>query len=185
MNKRSTPGRGLQAVPTGRPSTYSLEVAQQILERIASGEMLKDICASHGMPPAPTVRGWVIDDREGFASQYKRARELACWEMADEIKRISDDPAGDFTIDGDGKVTPNFENVQRSRLRVDTRKWLLSKMLPRYFGDRVEVSGPGGGPVQMQNLPFDLSKLTPPELRIMEAMLERAAALPALPNASS
>ncbi len=44
----------------------------------------------------------------------------------------------------------NSENIQRSRVRIDTRKWLLSKMLPRIYGDKSEVAltGPNGGPVQ-------------------------------------
>jgi hypothetical protein len=165
---------------TGRPSTYTPEIAQTVLERLANGELLVDICKDDGIPAARTVRGWVLDDREGFAAQYERARMLGCYAMADEIQRIADDTKGDAIVGEDGAVVVNHENVQRARLRVDTRKWLLSKLLPKQFGDRVEtqITGPGGGPLQLQAVPFDLSKLTPAELRVMEAMLERAA-LPA------
>lgn len=80
------------------------------------------------MPPAPTVLEWVKDDREGFAERYARARESGAYVMADELLEIADDGA---------------EDVQRSRLKADTRKWLLSKVVPRVFGDKLDLTSKG------------------------------------------
>ena len=58
--------------------------------------------------------------------------------MAEEILVISDDSKHDVEVDENGQKRMNAEYVARSRLRVDTRKWLLAKMLPKKYGDRVE-----------------------------------------------
>jgi hypothetical protein len=94
------------------------------------------------MPAESTVRGWALDDREGFSAQYTRARELGYLAMADELLEVADDGKNDWMERrGDGDENPswvlNGEHVQRSRLRVDTRKWMLSKALPKIFGDKV------------------------------------------------
>lgn len=74
---------------------------------------------------------------------------------SDEVIDISDDGSNDWMERNHGEDkqstwTINGEHVQRSRLRVDTRKWLLSKLKPERYGDRVEHSGPQGGPIQHQ-----------------------------------
>ena len=69
-----------------------------------------------------------------------RARNAGYERMADEIIAISD---ADCTVDG------KPDNALQARLRVDTRKWLLSKMLPKRYGDRVtqELVGDGDQPI--------------------------------------
>jgi hypothetical protein len=67
----------------------------------------------------------VRDDREGFAQQYARAREIGYQLMADELLEIVDDATNDF-MERNGKLLPNHAALGRSRLMVDTRKWLLS-----------------------------------------------------------
>lgn len=105
----------------GRPSVYTEQLAERICERLAAGETLRAVCRDDGMPPEPTVRRWVLDDFNGFAAQYARARETGYSGMADELSEIADDKTGD---------------PARDRLRLDTRKWLLSKALPKIYGDR-------------------------------------------------
>ena len=73
------------------------------------------------------MRLWASEDTP-FATKYARARELGYQKMADDLVDIADEP-------GD----PN-----RNRLRVDTRKWLLSKALPKIYGDRLEVDAKAG-----------------------------------------
>lgn len=92
------------------------------------------------MPPESTVRLWANDDRGGFAAQYARAREIGYATMADELLEIADDSSGDAVIDEDGATRANPEFASRSRLRVDTRKWLLSKALPKVYGDRLDLN---------------------------------------------
>lgn len=111
------------------------------------------------MPPESTVREWVAADREGFAAQYARAREIGYQTMADELLEISDDGSNDFMLRkrGDDEIeTVNQEAINRSRLRVDTRKWLLSKALPKVYGDRLvsEVTGKDGGNLIIELVKF-------------------------------
>ena len=83
------------------------------------------------------------DDREGFASRYARAREIQAHAIADEFLEIADDGRNDWMEregkDESGGWELNGENIQRSRVRLDTRKWLLSKMLPKSYSDKSEL----------------------------------------------
>jgi hypothetical protein len=110
------------------------------------------------MPDESTVRHWALDDREGFYPQYAKAREVGYQAMADEVLEICDDGKNDWMERQDEEdqrtYVLNGEHVQRSRLRVDTRKWLLSKALPKVYGDKItqEHTGAGGGPVQIERV---------------------------------
>jgi hypothetical protein len=95
---------------------------------MANGQTLREVCRDKRMPAESTVRGWALD-REDFAAQYARARELLCAHWADEIIEIADAAA------------PISDSVNQARLRVETRKWILSKLLPRQFGDSLAVTG--------------------------------------------
>ena len=121
------------------PVIYSDEVADHICRELAKGRTLKDVCRGDGMPDESSVRQWVVD-REGFAPRYAQAREAGVHAMADEIVEIAEDGSNDWM---EGKHGPqlNAEHVQRSRLRVDTRKWLMAKALPKVYGDKLELSG--------------------------------------------
>jgi hypothetical protein len=118
------------AAKPGRPASFTAELATEICRRLAVGGTLRAVCRDRGMPPESTVREWALADRDGFAAQYARAREIGYQAMADELPEIADDGRND-----------SAENVARSRLRVDTRKWLLSKALPKVFGDALQVTG--------------------------------------------
>ena len=122
--------------------TFTREVADKILEGLAEGMTLREVCRQDGMPRESTVRLWVLDDRDGFAAQYALAREIGYQAMADELLEISDDGRNDW-IERDGEAVYNGDHVARSRLRVDTRKWLLSKALPKVYGDKVGVEHSG------------------------------------------
>jgi len=175
----------------GRPCTYTTEVADLICAGLASGKGLYSICKKRGMPPEATVRGWVLDDHEGFAAKYVRARGIGLDCIADGSIDISDKcrlgekiekkevgrtcsecgqsvkwrggwkhQDDDNTVMCQGaKAEPLYEYktvtvdmVERARLQVDTRKWLLSKLRPEKYGDRstVEMSAPGGGPLNIK-----------------------------------
>jgi len=128
----------------GRISIYSDDLADEILDRLASGETLRGICRSKHIPPASTVRGWVVDNKgPGFAERYARARAMGMDEMADEIVEIADDIANDTLLDSDGNARANSEWISRSRLRVDSRKWLMSKVAANLYGDKLDVAVTG------------------------------------------
>ena len=128
----------------GRPCTYTPEIAAEICRRLAEGETLRAICRSDDMPHESTVRSWALDDREGFSTHYTRARELGYLRLADEILEIADDSSSDTLKDDQGNERLNTEFVARSRIRIDTRKWLLSKCLPKVYGDKLDLSNSDG-----------------------------------------
>ena len=129
---------------------------------MANGESLRGICRDEGMPAASTVCLWAATDKT-FAEQYARAREIQAHTLVDEILEISDDGTNDWmerrseAEKGAGVETGwtvNGEHIQRSRLRVDSRKWFASKVLPKIYGDKIsqELSGPDGGPMQITGI---------------------------------
>lgn len=128
---------------------YSQEVADAICARLAEGESLRKAAAFEDTAPS-TVLEWVKTN-PAFAEQYAHARARGYELMADEILDISDESKEDTYVDANGNERTDTEVIARSKLRVDSRKWLLSKMLPKVYGDKItqEHTGPGGGPVQI------------------------------------
>lgn len=145
----------------GRPSVYTAEIAATICARLAEGQSLREVCRGKGMPGETTVRSWAIDDVHGFSAQYAKAREAGYQLLADELLEIADDGSNDWmqrkNADGDSEDVVNHEHIARSRLRVDTRKWMLSKVLPKIYGDKVAVTGGDGGPLQVAVQKFGAS----------------------------
>lgn len=132
----------------GIKSTFTQEIADEICSLLAAGYSLRAICRRDEMPPESTVRQWVIDDTQGFAAQYARARDMGLDTMADEVIEIADMPPG--TTDNGGTDTGD---VADKRLRFDARRWYLSKLAPKKYGDRLatELTGADGGPVQISD----------------------------------
>jgi hypothetical protein len=129
-------------MPAGRPSDYSAELAETICQRISNGETLRAVCRDDAMPDKTTVLRWLAKHEE-FRTQYRDAREDLVEHWADEIVEISDDTANDtHTTTYEGGVertSPNTEWISRARLRVDSRKWLMSKLAPKKYGDHLKI----------------------------------------------
>ena len=134
---------------TGRPSIYSDELAATICARLAEGESLRSICRDDAMPDKATVMRWAQDNL-AFRDQYTRARDALVEHWAEEIVQISDDGTNDTYEDENG-TRANQDVIARSRLRVDTRKWLMARMAPKKYGDKVtqEHTGDPNNPVQV------------------------------------
>ena len=90
------------------------------------------------MPSSATVINWAINNHRGFLEPYAMAREMQVWGMYDEIIDIADDSSNDWieVENGDGTTdfVYNMEAIRRSRLRVNARLWILSKILTKTFG---------------------------------------------------
>jgi hypothetical protein len=135
-------------MPGGRPSTYSPEIAAFICSRISNGESVRKICDDPDMPASSSIFKWLIEHKE-FSEQYTRAREAQMDAMVEEIIEIADDSANDSTFDEEGNSRQNSEWINRSRLRVDTRKWLMSKLAPKKYGDKIQQEHTGTLGVQL------------------------------------
>lgn len=94
------------------------------------------------VPDLSTVMDWLSDNKD-FAEQYARAKEEQCEFMAEEILDISDDSSLDLAFTEEGKAFVDKEHINRSRLRVDTRKWILSKLKPKKYGEKIGVEHSG------------------------------------------
>lgn len=148
--------------PGGRPSDYSDEIATAICVRLADGESLRSICADDTMPDKATVFRW-LSKHEEFRDQYARARETQADALFDEILDIADDGHNDWMARKFGEEerwVENGEALRRSALRVDARKWVVSKLLPKKYGDRVTNVVEGGDkPVGVEtSSPRDVAK---------------------------
>ena len=114
--------------------TWTPELAQSVLSDIESGLSLRAAAEKNHIDKSLILKQ--ARDDESFRNQYARAKEIQLEQMADDIQTIAD--------------SADKEDYNVARLRVDSRKWLLSKLVPKKYGDRVEqfISGPDGGPIQ-------------------------------------
>jgi hypothetical protein len=132
-------------MPAGRPTDYTQETADIICERLADGESLRTICDDADMPARSTVFRWLSLHKE-FSDQYARAKEVQAEVLADELISIADDGRNDWMErkDADGENIgwrENGEALRRSALRIDTRKWVAAKLLPKKYGEKIAVGG--------------------------------------------
>ena len=150
-----TPSRqGQRGTRGGRGGdVYTKAVADEICARLAAGESLDAICKDQHLPSAVAVRLWVKDGREPFTSDYMRAREVGWQSIAEAILDY-----GNTDCTGPDGYVDNGE-IQRLRLLSENRKWLLAKMLPRQFGDKVtqEIVGDADQPLitRIELVPVD------------------------------
>ncbi|RVB31956.1 terminase small subunit protein [Mesorhizobium sp. M7A.F.Ca.CA.001.07.2.1] len=140
-----------------RPSEFTQEIADTICQSLAEGNSLRSICEADDMPSKATVLNWLLNPaRAAFFDQYARARELQADTHVDEMPDIADDSSNDYMtkVNGDGTTTEqlNSENIQRSRLRIDTRKWIAERMRPKKYGAKVALTDGEGGPLVVQVL---------------------------------
>lgn len=119
----------------GRPTDFTEELAAHICSEVSSGRSLRSICDDENMPARSSVFLWISRNKD-FSDQYAKAQVDRATAMAEEILEISDDSQDDLLIQ-DGKASPNSVSVARDKLKVDTRKWLLSRMDPKRYGDKV------------------------------------------------
>ena len=143
-----------------------------ICELIAEGRSLRSICRDSGMPSVSTVMRWLAEFPD-MREQYARARELQADAFAEEILEIADDATNDWMVrqsesGGAPAAMVNHDHISRSRLRVDARKWLMSKMAPKKYGDKVIHAGDADNPVRFEDK-------SPDELRAF--IVREAAAL--------
>lgn len=131
---------------------YSREIADWICAEVAGGRTLKEICRTQResddtFPAASTVRLWVINDPDGFADRYARAREAQSEAWSDDLIETAEDGSNDWMErrlrDGSTEQVLDREHVARSELRVKTKQWLMARNHAVRFGDRIKQEHSG------------------------------------------
>lgn len=151
---------------SGRPSDFNEYIATEICGKITEGKSLAWICRQDDMPSASTVFLW-LNRHRGFSEMYAHAIENRSDLHAEEIIDISDDGTNDWVekeVNGRTVTVVDHEHIQRSRLRVDARKWIASKLKPRKYGDvtTTKHTGPRGDePVQIAAITIKAEDLDP------------------------
>jgi len=148
--------------PTGVDDPIRHAVTDALIPLLAEGNGLATACKL--LPPElkvlPSVYiSWLAADPQRIGARYSAARDIGYRLMADELLQIADDSSGDVVINEDGTVRQNSEFTSRSRLKVDTRKWILSKMLPKLYGDRVATTLENS-----DGTPLSVAVMTPDQL---------------------
>lgn len=114
-----------------------------ILAEMMTGRSLRSILRDPNMPNSDTIYQWILEDKKK-SDQYARAADIRADEIFDEMMNISDETDSDIITLDDGREVVNNNVISRDRLRIDTRKWILSKMNPKKYGDKVDFSSNDG-----------------------------------------
>ena len=146
------------AAKAGQPTKYNKKIADDICGHIVKGLSTREIERIDGMPCMKTIFNWLNDkDKEYFLQQYTRAKEVQTEHLAEEMLEIADDAQNDW-MKRQGKEDEDYwvangEHIQRSRLRIETRKWLMGKLKPKKYGEKQMITGPNGDdPVQFETI---------------------------------
>jgi len=164
MQSVRRPGRG-------RPTLYNPTLGDRICDLIATGYTLKQAANTLGLQHESQIILWTRVHPE-FYEAYQRARETRLELMADQLESIADEGHNDY-YEREGIDGPDHEHMARSRLRVETRKWLLSKLAPKVYGDKLsaEISGKDGAPL-MPAVSVVIGAATPQPMGVIEHVAE-------------
>jgi hypothetical protein len=131
------------------PKTYwNPDIADRILTAISEGDSLATALKREGINPRNFAKWLSVKD---YRDRYMDARKIQAEMMAHEILTIADDVSRDRIVESDGRVRFDMASVNRARLRIDTRKFILAKVLPKIYGDRIALTDADG-----ENLRIDL-----------------------------
>lgn len=134
----------------GRPHGYTEEKALEICELVADGQSINKISKMPGMPTRSTILKWFRDVPE-FSVMYARAKEIGFEVLADEIIDLAD-----------AAENADKDQCRRHQLMIDTRKWLLAKLQPRKYGERVTqeiVGNKEEAPVQVEVTKEEIARI--------------------------
>ena len=144
LNPTFDTGEGTRVRLKARNAKYTEEMGIRICKALLEMKTLRQIGADPRYPSMPTITRWLVDPRlAAFREMYYQARRVQAELRVDEIFEIADDASRDYVEvehkDGSITVEPNLEHIQRSRIRIDTRKWYAARLIPRIYGQNVQV----------------------------------------------
>lgn len=140
----------------GRPCKFTPATVTRVLELIAQGVPVRRLgdYKAEGLPHPSVVKEWLVEPADkrtcpvaGFSALYAKAMDERMDNMAEDLLDIADESGIDVSIDDEGNPVVNGEAIARARLRIDTRKWIMGKMAPKKYSDRLKVEGDADAPV--------------------------------------
>jgi hypothetical protein len=137
--------RAREAAEKKRPAPTP-DVLAVLCDRIASGMSLTRVCQSTDMPAKSVVYRQMRND-PAFLEQYQIAQEQRTDALFEDALEIADDGSSDF-IETKWGPKLDVEHVNRSKLRVETRLKMASKLNPKKYGEKIDVSGSIAVPVR-------------------------------------
>lgn len=160
-----------------KPKVFTPELNAELFQRIMSGRSLRDVCRDEDMPEITRVFKEAMPDPD-FAQQYARATAVRAEQLFDEIFEISDDASNDYMerTGKDGESlgwVENGEVINRSRLRIDTRKWALARMNPRKYGEKLALGGDEDAPPIKTTGQLNIAGLTVDQLLVLEQAIKQ------------
>jgi hypothetical protein len=131
----------------GRPIEWTQEKKDKAIEIIftemAHGKSLRQILDhDNTLPARKTFYEWIAID-QSLSNHYARVSEIRADMLFDQIIDIADENHNDVIITEDGIEITNHDVIQRARLKIDARKWVLSKMVPKKYGDKTDITTNG------------------------------------------
>ena len=139
---------------TGRPSKYTPEIAQEMCNRLANGEPLRQICRDEGFPAWQTVYDWMYRDDAlgeegvGLSGAIAKAREIGQDAIAEQIwLEVNQEPER-ILSEGGGRVDSGY--VQWQKVKAEIGLKLLAKWNPKRYGDKIALAGDRENPIQAQ-----------------------------------
>jgi hypothetical protein len=164
-NKQSKTKNAAKQRKKQKPAvSFDMQRAELICALIAEGQSLRKICSLESMPTVSAFMMWLAKGAAGeepyktVLEQYARAREAQAELYADEIVDIADDSTQDELFNDEGKRICNAEFVARSKLRVEARKWVAAKLLPKKYGDVTTLKGDKDNPIAPAIFTLNLGK---------------------------
>lgn len=132
----------------GRHTSYTREIADAVLERLAAtGSLARALSETPGAPTRNTIYLWIEQDVDGFSARYARAKEQGIDEFMDDTLTISDEAPPMLATGG-----LDHGAIAHAKLRIETRRWLAERMAPKKYGLKqgLELTGKDGGAMQTQ-----------------------------------
>lgn len=136
-------------------------IVQEVCDKIAEGRSLLSVLKDKKTYPArSTFMKWV-NESDNYAHALSEANDQRADKIFDELLQIVDNTEGDMIELPDGSLVTNHHVVQRDRLRFDARRWILAKMQPAKYSDRINVNAS----VNEQVKPVEFVLPTPEEIK--------------------
>lgn len=149
----------------GRPSDYSPQVAEAIIEWIAAGKPLREFCRQEDTPAWRTVYDW-LERNPDFSARFARARDMGADAIAEQALEIADTPLEGVRTEVGGKDGPKEireDMLGHRRLQVETRLKLLAKWNPKKYGEKLAVGGDAEAPpIRVQKIERVVVRANPP-----------------------